>query len=99
MWPKKIYNYPSKYCRKELPTLGPCVASAVRSSLGMHLGRSLQLYFGLEIYPPWEAIQPWSLRCGASIMRGPLVGEGVLVASCVDGKERRKMRWLFLCFR
>jgi hypothetical protein len=47
--------------------------------------------WALRFYPTYAFSQPRSLTSGASIERGPLVGEGILLASCVSeiGRERR----------
>jgi hypothetical protein len=43
-----------------------------------------------KLYPLCEPMQPQSLICGASVMRGPLVGEACAVASwCVLEVEER----------
>jgi hypothetical protein len=44
----------------------------------------------LRFYPTYAVSQPWSLICGASVERVPLVGEVIQLASCVSeiGEER-----------
>jgi hypothetical protein len=53
----------------------------------------------LRFYPPCAFSQPRSLVCGASVVRGPLVGVCILLASCVSEIGRRETRWRRLWFR
>jgi hypothetical protein len=77
------------------PLVRPCALPTVRSNSTIDPSRSCESLFA---YPSCELTQLWSLICGACIVRGPLVGEGLLVASCAPEIGRRETRWRRLCF-
>jgi hypothetical protein len=56
----------------------------------MILAIRLEHCWTLKLYPLCEFMQPQSLICGASALRGPLIGEACVVASwCVLEVEER----------